>query len=51
MPWPDALRDQVAKVCKEQGAGDVKLFYADLTDPREAQKLGEVRALYTPLGI
>lgn len=36
------LSEQVAKICKEQGAGNVQLLYADLTNPQEAQRLGEV---------
>lgn len=34
---------QVAEVCRKNGAADVKLVYADLTDPKETKKLGEVR--------
>jgi hypothetical protein len=30
-------------VCRKNGAADVKLVYADLTDPKETKKLGEVR--------
>ncbi len=33
---------QVANVCKETGAAEVRVVYADLTDPQETKKLGEV---------
>jgi hypothetical protein len=33
---------QAERVCREQGAADVKVIFADLTDPKEAQRLGEV---------
>jgi len=33
---------QVAEVCRKNGAADVKVVIADLTDPKETQKLGEV---------
>lgn len=40
---PQAKEDleHVADVCKENGAADVKVVYADLTDPQETKKLGE----------
>lgn len=36
---------QVAEVCRKNGAADVKVVIADLTDPKETQQLGEVRKL------